>query len=545
MPVRIARTDRNRRKAHSGPKTSPPSRAGQVEKQPRHTEAERFGGILGCAPDNEASAPDFFGDLNLDQVIDAITAGRDDYDLKPFYYVSLEAPDAIAYRQEVFRDLERDTLFQHVAEFCEQMQGMRKQLKTAEKLYYREQKQRLFLDAVSTYCKALERLSRDLSRAKPTSRGIRAFREFLRGYLDSENFKTLKGDAETLYRNLSTIRYCMHIKGDRVSVRKAENEIDYRAEVEATFAKFRRGAVKSHLVDIPDYREMNHVEAAVVEMVAKLYPEPFRELDNFFKRRRHFADPQIAAFDREVQFYLAYVEHMRRLTAAGLHFCYSEILTDNKAVRSVDGFDIALAQKLVAEKAPVVCNEFEMRGAERIFVVTGPNQGGKTTFARTFGQLHFLASLGCPVPGKEARLFLFDRLFTHFEKEENVQNLRGKLEDDLYRIHEILEAATPRSIVIMNEIFTSTSLEDALFLGRKVLERIMARDTLAVCVTFLDELSSLGEKTVSVVSTVDPHDPAKRTFKLVRKPADGRAHAMAIAKLHRLAYGDLKERLGS
>lgn len=490
-------------------------------------------------------APAFFVDLNLDQIIDAITAGKKEYNLKPFFYTPLQDGGAIHYRHEILKDLENETLMEAVRSFAHKMIIMRRYLALVEKLSFKNHIEGWFLEAAEVYCEAVTGLARDLSHDNVTSDGLLAFREYITGYVDSDGFTSLLADMEELVAALSTVRYCVIIKDSTVRVRKYEEETDYSLEVQNTFEKFKQGSVKDYRVQLYKGTGMNHIEAQILDCVSRLYPDIFTSLDRFCSRYSHFLNETICAFDREIQFYVAFLEYAARIKRAGLKFCYPLVSTREKEIYNVGGYDLALADKRISEKSPIVCNDFYLKGEERIFVVSGPNQGGKTTFARTFGQLHYLASLGCPVPGREAQLFLYDRIFTHFEKEEDIRNLRGKLQDDLVRGYAILAEATPNSVIIMNEIFTSTTVQDAVFLSKKILEKVVELDLLCVWVTFVDELASFNEKTVSMVSTVVPDNPALRTFKLVRKPADGLAYAVSIAEKYRLTYDHLKERIES
>jgi DNA mismatch repair protein MutS len=489
--------------------------------------------------------PDFFVDLNLDQVLASMTAGRERYQLKPLFFAPLHQVAAVHYRHEVLRDLEKAEVLEPIRTFAGSMRLMREHLAQVEKLHYQLQKQSWFLDAVEIYCEAVRSLAAGLAERAPSSRGLRGLCDYLDGYAASDRFTSLVARTSALKDALAKVRYAVRINGARVTVSKYAGEADYSAEVEETFARFQQGAVRSYLARLPDYAEMDHVEARILDGVAHLYPDVFQDRADFCACHRDYLDATIGRFDREVQFYLAYLEMAERLRGAGLPFCYPQVSARSQEIAAEETFDIALANKLAPEGGVVVGNDFHLAGPERIFVVSGPNNGGKTTFARTFGQLHYLASLGLLVPGREARLFLPDRIFTHFERAEDIETLRGKFDDELVRVHEILERATSDSVIVMNESFNSTSLSDALVVGTEVMRQILGLGCLGVYVTFVDEIASLSEATVSMVSQIVPGNPAERTFKVIRKPADGRAYAWAIADKYGLSYERLMERIGS
>lgn len=504
-----------------------------------------FRGATDRVPDDRCEPPDFFRDLNLDQIVAAIAAGKEEYNLKPFFYAALRDVDCIRFRHEVMQDLEDTRLLAVLQDFALGMRAVRDSLARLEKHPYVHQKEYWFLEALTRYGEVVARLSSDLSAAGCRSRGFRAFSAHLMQYVSSATFVSLVDEAKRLKAELSAIRYSVVIRGSRVEIHRYGENPDYGGEVAATFARFQQGAAQEHRFKFSNATEMNHIEAQILDGVVQLHRETFAKLGDFYATRREFLDAAIVAFDREVEFYIAYLDYIGPLKKAGLAFCCPRVDRSDKEVHGEQVFDLALAAKLVEKGAAPVCNDFHLKGRERIIVVSGPNQGGKTTFARTFGQLHYLGGLGLPVPGVKAQLHLFDRIFTHFEREEQMPNLRGKLEDDVVRIHAILQAATPHSVIIVNEIFASTTLRDALFLGRTIAAAMIRLDVLCVWVTFLDELSALGEQTVSMVSTVVPGNPAQRTFKIVRQAADGLAYAMSLAEKHRLTYAVILERLRS
>ncbi|ODN30548.1 MutS-related protein [Fervidobacterium thailandense] len=489
---------------------------------------------------------DSIRDLMIEELIEEIL--RNDYQkgiAKKWYLQPLRDVDNVRYRQEIFDDLMKDrTLLEGLKSFVEKMEDVHRLLRMTRELTYDTNKKGWFLEAALRYCKTVEALSGLLEGSKFDSSGLMNLREYVTNYVASEKFRVLKFEAEQLKKELSSLKYVLILQPGQVTVKEYEDEEEYASAIEKTFEKFKQAECdEKYRFDLRKATGMNHVEARIVEFLRTIYPETFQMLDNFYTRHADFLDDTIDSVAKELIFYTSYLSFLQQLKERGLPFAIPRVSTTEREEIVLNTFDPLLALK---SGKHVVQNDVNLERAERFMIITGPNQGGKTTYARLYGLLHYLAGLGLPIPASRAKLFLPDGIYTHFERKEEVESQKSKLEDDLIRLKSILENVTQNSVVILNEIFSSAALYDATILGKELLKKLIDIDCYVAWVTFIDELAEVEhEKIVSMVALVSPEDPSIRTFKIERRKVKGRAHAISIARKYGLTYDDVKRRFSN
>lgn len=500
----------------------------------------------GGAPEQQPEPPDCFGDLNLDQVDDWLAKNRDAFTIHRAFRTLLEDPRLINFRLDVFDDLADGGTARSLTAFNDAMRMVRRLAVAASKSEDRHVAEGFLMRAIGEYVTAVRAVGDDLDRQPIRSAGLVAVRDYLAGYQRSEGFQRMARDNEDLDHRLQEVHYALRIRGDKVTVTPEHYAGDYSAEVLATFERFRQADAEDHLVKLTR-TGIGHIEAIILGFVARQNEELFNEVASHVQRQARFLDPVVDRVDHELEFYLSYLAMMRELTANGLPFSRPVIRDESDddhvpRLHVVGGFDLALALK----GEQVITNDVRMGHDQQFVIVTGPNQGGKTTFARMIGEIHYLAGLGCPVPGESVLLRRPDKVLTHFERQEDRERETGggKLEDDLVRVREVLQRATDRTVVVINEMFASTTLSDAGYLGGKILDQLGSIGSTVIWVTFVEDLARRGSGTVSMVSQVRKDDPTVRTFKILPQPPAGKIYAEAIAARHKLRREDVLQRIG-
>jgi len=215
----------------------------------------------------------------------------------------------------------------------------------------------------------------------------------------------------------------------------------------------------------------------------------------------------------ELGFYVGCLNLRSQLLGAGLPLCFPEpVGLGSRALLAEDVYDPCLALH-VGEA--IVRNDVNADG-KALVVVTGANQGGKSTFLRAIGLSYVMMQAGMFVPARSLRAGLSSGIFTHFKREEDVEMKSGKLDEELRRMSDIVDALRPHDVVLFNESFASTNEREGSEIARQITTALLESGVRVMFVTHHFEFTRiLGERDDALFLRAERLDDGTRTFKLV------------------------------
>src|SRR5437588_8223634 len=149
-----------------------------------------------------------------------------------------------------------------------------------------------------------------------------------------------------------------------------------------------------------------------------------------------------------------------------------------------------LEDKLKKENRAIVPMTLPLGGEERVLVISGPNTGGKTVALKTVGMAALAAQAGIPVAAERAVLPIFDRVLVDIGDEQSIAADLSTFSAHMLNLKSMLEAATPLSLVLVDEMGTGTAPEEGAALAVALIDEFRARDRLVLATTHRDRLTT-------------------------------------------------------
>ncbi len=255
----------------------------------------------------------------------------------------------------------------------------------------------------------------------------------------------------------------------------------------------------------------------------------------------------------EIEFIVKGTEFMRTLKDKGCNLCIPDISETGDICFNAKGlYNPCVALKVDDE---IVTNDIDFdKDNAIIYVLTGPNRGGKSVITCAIGIAQALTQLGMFVPADSAKMSIADGIFTHFPTGADDTIDKGRLGEECARLGEIFDAVTKHSLVLLDESLSSTGSYEASYIAAEVLSGFSHVGCRTLFSTHLHELASeidsINERAKAsgdaVIDTlVAGIEEGKRSFKIVRAKPDGKSYARDIAEKYGLTYDNILKKIDS
>lgn len=269
-----------------------------------------------------------------------------------------------------------------------------------------------------------------------------------------------------------------------------------------------------------------------------------RKLRDMLGKYLNVSVKEISELIPELTFYTRWAEYIEKRRADGWTFCTPQVRETGAgtACASAGGF---YNLKLVAAEKPdtVVKNDLDFDEEKRIYILTGANRGGKTTITQAVGQLFVLAQSGISVPAERFVFDPADMVLTHFPADEDKTLDLGRLGEECRRFRELYARSTGKSLILLNETFSTTSFEEGYFIAVDAVKAVLERGTRTVYNTHMHKLAMELDSEINTdarkgkaVSLVAETRDGKNSFRVKIAPPEGKSFAREIAVKYGVTY---------
>ncbi len=252
----------------------------------------------------------------------------------------------------------------------------------------------------------------------------------------------------------------------------------------------------------------------------------------------------------EIEFVTKATALLLKLKSKGTPLCKPQIFPMSEKKFTASG----LSNPIVALKldSAVIPNDFSFDSEGMLYVITGPNRGGKSVITCAVGIAFVMAGLGLPVCADSCVISPCDEIFTHFPTGSEDTIDKGRLGEECSRLEAIFKAVTENSLVLLDESLSSTGSFEGAYIAAEVLKGFSMARCRGIFSTHLHDLaasvdsindSCIPQGGVRIDNLVAAMEEGSRSFKIVRARPDGKSYARDIADKYGLSLEKIMQKI--
>ncbi len=456
------------------------------------------------------------------------------------------------------------------------------------------------LDQMKEYIECVEAIYKCLNGVNLTSKGLIQLRDYAGKLYNDKGFRQLKEDVTALKADTSNLRSVtlginlnQRFEAINIGVVSVNSKYFTKSNVVSKFSDFMssNGGIKkdtewneeysyrpismggikkstyaflenmgnatalgkhaqpvSGLTEVTEGDSSNDIMRYMDKVVNQMLSSVARKLRDKLLGHISLSIYEFADLIPELIYYIRWAEYVELLQSNGLPMCKPELSKEDEChriMRLKGGYNIKLAQHAIQENETIVPNDLTFDDDHRIYILTGANRGGKTTITQAIGILFLMAQGGIYVPADSFTFHPVDSIYTHFPADEDKTMDLGRLGEECKRFKDIFTQCTSRSLLLLNETFSTTSFEEGYFIAFDAIRAMRNKGLRTIYNTHMHKLGrevdklNKGEGDGLISSIVTETLDGNRSYRVIIAPPDGMSFANDIAKRYGVTYDQL------